>query len=229
LFTNYEIISNVIKDYGICNRLDYDTSGIVIVAKNDTSFNHIRSKINDHKYVKIYIALLNGILTTNTEVNNTIGCREIRLNNSNKLKYMGMVINSTPKNRTVFIPLQVYKRYEKSYTLTAVRIYTGSRNQIRAHAYHIGKPIVSDTVYGDLFNYDALNNNLNFCSRMFLHAMYYKIIDENSDYQNIYCPLFIDLENVLKKLQISSQLVNFDMKILGTEFFENLFVNKFVY
>src|SRR5690606_35249649 len=72
LHNKYPFLKNSVTSFGICNRLDEDTSGIVIIAKTLPIFNFIRNNINNHTYKKIYVTLLNGKLDKRTIVKNTI-------------------------------------------------------------------------------------------------------------------------------------------------------------
>jgi 23S rRNA-/tRNA-specific pseudouridylate synthase len=193
IFDKYVTVNDVTKDYGICNRLDRDTSGIVIVAKFDHVFDKIRENINSTNTKKIYIALINGKLTETREINNTIEPKEVHINE--KIKYMGKVTSDQPKHHSIFAPLYHYKKDRYVYTLVMVRIITGTRNQVRVHANYMGMPVVSDSVYCDLFDKNLYLQNLEFCDRLFLHSTLYVI-----NKQSIFCDLWPDLKRSLMRL-----------------------------
>ena len=122
---------------GIVHRLDKDTSGIIIVAKNDKAHINLSEQIKDHKVKKTYIALVKGIVKENTAtINMPIGRSE-----KDRIK---MAV--TKKGKEAITHFKVLKRYDK-YTLLQVNIETGRTHQIRVHLSQIGYPIVGDEVY----------------------------------------------------------------------------------
>ena len=124
---------------GIVHRLDKDTSGILIVAKNDVSHINISEQIKNHETEKIYVALVRGIVKENgATINMPIG----RSNKDRKK----MAVTRDGKNAITHF--KVLKRYEK-YTLLEIKIETGRTHQIRVHLSHIGYPVVGDYTYSN--------------------------------------------------------------------------------
>jgi len=124
---------------GIVHRLDKDTSGLLIVAKNDKSHVNMSEQIKNHEVKKTYIALVRGIVKENeATIDMPIG-----RSNSDRKK---MAINKNGRNAVTHI--KVLKRYEK-YTLLEVNIETGRTHQIRVHLSHIGYPIIGDYTYSN--------------------------------------------------------------------------------
>ena len=122
---------------GIVHRLDKDTSGIIIVAKNDKAHINLSEQIKEHKVKKTYIALVKGVVKENTAtINMPIGRSE-----KDRIK---MAV--TKKGKEAITHFKVLKRYDK-YTLLQVNIETGRTHQIRVHLSQIGYPIVGDEVY----------------------------------------------------------------------------------
>ena len=124
---------------GIVHRLDKDTSGIIIVAKNDKAHINLSEQIKNHEVKKTYIAQVRGaIKENNATINMPIG----RSKNDRKK----MAVDSKGKNAVTHF--EVLKRYDK-YTLLKVNIETGRTHQIRVHLSHIGYPIIGDEVYSN--------------------------------------------------------------------------------
>ena len=124
---------------GIVHRLDKDTSGIIIVAKNDKAHINLSDQIKEHEVKKTYIALVRGVVKENAAtINMPIG----RSTKDRKK----MAIDS--KGRNAITHFKVLARSDK-YTLLEVNIETGRTHQIRVHLSHIGYPIIGDTVYSN--------------------------------------------------------------------------------
>ena len=122
---------------GIVHRLDKDTSGLLIVAKNDLAHINMSNQIKDRKVKKIYIALVKGNINENeATINMPIG-------RSTKDRKKMAVRKDGKEAITHF---KVLKRY-KNYTLLEVKIDTGRTHQIRVHMAEIGHPVVGDRVY----------------------------------------------------------------------------------
>ena len=122
---------------GIVHRLDKDTSGLLIVAKNDLTHIHMSNQIKDRQVKKIYIALVKGNINENeATINMPIG-------RSTKDRKKMAVRKDGKEAITHF---KVLKRY-KNYTLLEVKIDTGRTHQIRVHMAEIGHPVLGDMVY----------------------------------------------------------------------------------
>ena len=124
---------------GIVHRLDKNTSGLLIIAKNDKAHINLSEQIKEHEVEKTYIALVRGVVKENeATINMPIG-------RSTKDRKKMAVIKTGKEAITHF---RVLKRY-KNYTLLEVKIETGRTHQIRVHLSQIGYPIVGDDVYSN--------------------------------------------------------------------------------
>ena len=124
---------------GIVHRLDKDTSGLLIVAKNDMAHVKMSEQIKNHEVKKTYIALVRGIVKENeATIDMPIG--------RSRTDRKKMAVAKDGKNAVTHI--KVLKRYDK-YTLLEINIETGRTHQIRVHLSHIGYPIIGDYTYSN--------------------------------------------------------------------------------
>ena len=122
---------------GIVHRLDKDTSGLLIVAKNDLAHINMSTQIKNREVKKIYIALVKGNINENeATINMPIG------RSTKDRKKMAVRKDGTE----AITHFKVIKRYH-NYTLLEVKIDTGRTHQIRVHMAEIGHPVVGDMVY----------------------------------------------------------------------------------
>ena len=124
---------------GIVHRLDKDTSGLLIIAKNDLAHMNMSKQIQDRKVVKKYVALVRGVVK---EDEATIDMPIARSKTDRKK----MAVDKNGKNAVTHF--KVLKRYNK-YTLLDIKIDTGRTHQIRVHMAQIGHPVVGDMVYSN--------------------------------------------------------------------------------
>ena len=124
---------------GIVHRIDKDTSGLLIVAKNDKAHINLSEQIKNREIIKKYVALVRGVIKENTA---TI---DMPIGRSDKDRKKMAVRKDGKKAVTHF---DVIERY-KGYTYLDVKIDTGRTHQIRVHMAEIGYPIVGDGVYSN--------------------------------------------------------------------------------
>ncbi len=158
---------------GIVHRLDKETSGIIIVAKNDKAHQNISEQITNRTVKKKYITLVEGIIDHKGIIEAPIGRHPGRRQD--------MAVLKTGKNAiTEFIPLQ---RFENA-TLLEVDLKTGRTHQIRVHMASIGHPVLGDKKYGKTAGLD----------RQFLHASEIEFLDLKGKIPH-------DLEEVLDRFK----------------------------
>lgn len=124
---------------GIVHRLDKDTTGLLIVAKNDKAHINLSEQIKNREVKKIYIALVRGNIPENeATINMPIG------RSTKDRKKMAVVKNG----KEAVTHFKVIDRF-KNYTLLEIKIDTGRTHQIRVHMAEIGYPVVGDIVYSN--------------------------------------------------------------------------------
>jgi len=179
------------KRPGIVHRLDKDTSGLIIVAKNDKAHNGVSKQIHDRKVKKIYLTLLKGHLSPKEGsieaplLKGQGGSKDVKVSGSKSAKFA--------------LTHYKVKKYIGDYSLVEVQIITGRTHQIRVHFAAIKHPVCGDAMYGD----KKLNSKLEDLglNRQFLHAaeLEFKHPKTNKTL-HLKAPLAKDLEQVIKKL-----------------------------
>ncbi len=168
---------------GIVHRLDKDTSGLIVIAKNDTAQLSLSQQIKDRKIIKKYVTLVHGILTPEEgAIEGPIG------RHPRDRKKMAIVSNGKDA-RTVYS----VREYIDDYTLIDISTETGRTHQIRVHLSSIGHPVVGDSTYG---------GKSMFIKRQFLHAskLGFKL-PSNDNFKELESPLPFDLEKTLENVR----------------------------
>ena len=131
-------INGVIRP-GIVHRIDKDTSGILVIAKNDEAHNKLAVQFKDHSIKREYYALVEGKFSSTTgTINKPLG--------RDKKDRIKMAINEDGKRAVTHY--EVLEQYDKGISLVKCTLETGRTHQIRVHMASIGHPLVGDLVYG---------------------------------------------------------------------------------
>ena len=124
---------------GIVHRIDKDTSGLLVVAKNDMVHEDLARQIGEKSVTREYLALVDGVIMEDTA---TIDA-PIGRDTQNRKKMCVTDVNS----KDAITHIRVLERYEKA-TLITCRLETGRTHQIRVHMSYIHHPVVNDPIYG---------------------------------------------------------------------------------
>ena len=131
-------INGVVRP-GIVHRIDKDTSGLLVIAKNNEVHEDLARQISEKSVLRKYIALVHGVIREDTATIDAPIGRDI--NNRKKM----CVTDVNGKDAVTHI--RVLERYDKA-TLIECQLETGRTHQIRVHLSYIGYPVVNDPVYG---------------------------------------------------------------------------------
>lgn len=208
LLKKYPKIKNVGDDPenrpGIVHRLDKDTSGVLLVAKNQKFFEYLKSIFQARQIKKKYLALAYGKLAPRQGLPAEILTRTGIIEKPIALK-TGSLKRTTRLNskkakmiKEALTHYQIKKYYESGghfFTLVELEPKTGRTHQLRVHLASVGHPIVGDKLYG------AKNNFLNL-ERQFLHAESVEFSLENGKRIKIEADLPPELQNILKQLNV---------------------------
>lgn len=173
------------KRPGIVHRLDKDTSGVMVIAKNETAMNSLTQQFKSRETDKEYIALVRGVLSPPAgTVDATIGRHPLH-----RKKMAANVRNGRPA-------VSHYKVIEQfiDAALVQVRIETGRTHQIRVHMAHIKHPVVGDSVYGRIFHIKAPRQMLHAAKLSFVHP-------DGRQRMQFLAPLPEDMEMLIRQLR----------------------------
>lgn len=171
---------------GIVHRIDMDTTGVLIVCKNDMAHNSISEQLKEHSITRKYVAIVHGVLKDDEgTINAPIGRHPI-----DRKK---MSINEK-NGRDAITHYRVLERF-RQYTYIECQLETGRTHQIRVHMASTGHPLLGDSVYGPAKCPFRLNGQT-------LHAGVLGIIHPRTgEYMEFSAPLPDYFEELLRKLR----------------------------
>ena len=191
---------------GIIHRLDKNTTGLIIIAKNNYAHKKLASQLADRSLSRVYFALVHGKL----KESNGIISANIGRNPKDRKKMAVLDENITnKKSRQAITEWEKLEEFKNS-SLVKIKLHTGRTHQIRVHFSYINHPLVGDPVYGNpkldkfLFNSNNISKN-NFIYRQCLHAGEIKFIHpETDELMSFSCDLAEDFQNLLNNLKINN-------------------------
>ena len=170
---------------GIVHRIDRDTSGLIIAAKNDAAHQYLSAQLADHTLARTYECIVVGKLR---EDRGTVDAPIAR--HPTGRKRMAVVAGG----REAVTHWEVIARYP-GYTHVRCRLETGRTHQIRVHMAYIGHPILGDTVYGAKKEVPGLTGQcLHAVGLRFLHPRTHEVVE-------LFCPLPEEFTRMLQKIR----------------------------
>lgn len=180
---------NGIARPGIVHRIDKDTSGVLVVAKNDNAHNKLAEQLKDHSMTRAYIALVEGVLK------NEEGTVDAPLGRHPVERIKIAVIKD---GRRAVTHYRVLERF-KNNTLVQCVLETGRTHQIRVHMAHIGHPLVGDPVYGHKKQRFNLEGQMLHAKRLgFIHPSTEKYVEFESELPEYFVKIVSILRNEVK-------------------------------
>ncbi|KHD13818.1 RluA family pseudouridine synthase [Clostridium butyricum] len=178
-------INGVIRP-GIVHRIDKDTSGILVIAKNDDAHNKLSEQLKDHSMKREYYALIEGRLKNNDgTIDKPLGrCKKDRLK-----------IGIIEDGKRAVTHYEVVERYN-GYTLVKCVLETGRTHQIRVHMASIGFPLVGDPLYGFKRQKFKLDGQVLHARTLgFIHPRTGEYMEFTSELPQYFCDLINKLKN----------------------------------
>lgn len=173
------------------NRLDMDTSGILVAAKNSHVQDDFTKQVANHLVEKKYLAVVKGILDKDE------GIIDLPIGRPDIEKPERAVVNDGSGADSI-THYNVIERYKSGYTLVELLLKTGRTHQIRVHLSHMGHPVVGDHLYG--------GSNVHLIERQALHAQklsFFKSITKEK--LQLEAPIPDDIAQLILKLQQSNK------------------------
>lgn len=177
-------VNGVIRP-GIVHRIDKDTSGLLVVAKNDEAHKGLSEQLTDHSMEREYEAIVYNNIKEDT------GSVDAPIGRDPKNRLRNKVVNN---GRHAVTHFEVIERFGK-YTHIKLRLETGRTHQIRVHMAHIGHPLLGDKLYCNAKNSLGANTQVLHAGKLgFVHP-------STGELMRFEAPLPDDFVNVLKKLR----------------------------
>jgi 23S rRNA pseudouridine1911/1915/1917 synthase len=170
---------------GIVHRIDKDTSGLLMAAKNDKAHESLAHQLKEHTVTRRYVALVHGVIPHEKgTIDAPIG------RDPKNRQQMAVVFEHSKPAVSHFVVLERFKEY----TLVELKLETGRTHQIRVHMKYIGHPLVGDPKYGPKNPFAIQGQALHAKTLGFIHPT-------TGEYMEFHAPLPDDMEAILEQLR----------------------------
>lgn len=180
---------------GIVHRLDKDTSGLLMVAKDDFTHQHLSKQLKDRTIVRKYVALVKGNIKENSG--------RIEMPIGRHITDRKKMSTKTKKGRLAITEFNVMGRFD-GYTLIEIKLKTGRTHQIRVHLSSIGYSVAGDKLYGGVGStfHQTHGKNISSIHRQMLHAHILGFVHPKTGrYLEFTAPIPADMEGILNFLR----------------------------
>lgn len=180
---------------GIVHRLDKDTSGLLMVAKDDFTHQHLSKQLKDRTIVRKYVALVKGNIKENSG--------RIEMPIGRHITDRKKMSTKTKKGRLAITEFNVMERFD-GYTLIEIKLKTGRTHQIRVHLSSIGYSVAGDKLYGGVGStfHQTHGKNTSSIHRQMLHAHILGFVHPKTGrYLEFTAPIPADMEGILNFLR----------------------------
>jgi len=194
---DYEISKNILLRSGIVHRLDKETSGLLLVAKTESTFIKLQRQFKEREVSKTYITLVHGRVSPNK------GTVEVPVGRLPWRRDRFGVVPGGRDSKTDYELINLYKKGNEYFSLLECYPKTGRTHQIRIHMKHINHAVVADYFYAGR---KTSRDDRVWCSRLFLHAgkiiFFHPTTNKKIEYKS---DLPDELSKVLEKLTLEKQ------------------------
>ena len=180
---------------GIVHRIDKDTSGLLVAAKNDAAHNALADQLKTHEMGRVYYALVIGNLREDR------GCVNAPIGRNHKdRKKMAVLSSGDGAARDAVTHYEVLERF-RGYCLVRCVLETGRTHQIRVHMAYLGHPLMGDTTYGGgKTKFETANKSL--IHGQCLHAKELKLTHpKTGEAMHFYCELPTEMKKLTERLR----------------------------
>ena len=182
--------SGQVERPGVVHRLDKDTSGVLIVARNQQFFDYLKNLFQTNQVKKTYLALVFGEVQKGGVIDKPIGLKPGTTKRSVMARNMKMIKSA----RTEYKPIKIFSAKGEFFTLLRIIPKTGRTHQIRVHLASIGHPVVGDALYSRKENPFGVK-------RQFLHAESIEFSKKSGERIKIEAALPEELKSFLQILE----------------------------